>query len=263
MGTHSESRSASVTQMTVVANPDPNAVGGNLRPMSSLLLREAWGDAATWNREYAEVRSIPSSHRLRPSRAFRRLEPALTLDGSRVLDLGAGTGRHAVYLARHGARVLAVDVSDVACEVLRDRALRTACAGSVTVEQGRIGLDALPAERFDLIVDSYATCHILSAEARIDLLRALVGLLRPGGILYTAGMGADDAFYAPLARIGGDGSVAVDPKNGIAKLLQLQGTAAADARHLGRLLATTTEHFVDRVGFVPYRREVRASLFTS
>lgn len=64
-------------------------------------VREAWGDADAWNREYAEVRSIPSSHRLRPSQAFRRLKPALALDGDRVLDLGAGTGRHAVYLARH------------------------------------------------------------------------------------------------------------------------------------------------------------------
>lgn len=231
--------------------------------MSPQPVREAWGDVAAWNHEYAEVRSIPSSHRLRPSRAFRRLEPALSLDGARVLDLGAGTGRHALYLARHGGRVLAVDVSDVACEALRDSARRAACAGSVSVEQGRIGLDALPAERFDLIVDSYATCHILSAEVRIDLLRALVGLLRPAGVLYTAGMGADDAFYAPLARSGGDGSVAVDPKNGIAKLLQPRGSAAADAHHVGRLRATTTEHFIDHVGAVPYRREVRASLLTS
>lgn len=226
-------------------------------------VREAWGDADAWDREYAEVRSIPSSHRLRPSQAFRRLEPALTLGGARVLDLGAGTGRHAVYLAHHGARVLAVDVSDVACEVLRDRVRRAGCAQSVSVEQGRIDLDALPTERFDLIVDSYATCHILSAEARSELLRALVGRLRPGGVLYTAGMGADDAFYAPLAGTLGDGSVAVDPQNEIAKLLQTPATALEDARHVGRLLATTTEHFVDRVGAISYCREVRASLLNA
>jgi SAM-dependent methyltransferase len=225
-------------------------------------VRETWGDSDAWNREYAEVRSIPSSHRLRPSRALRRLEPALSFDGARVLDLGAGTGRHAVYLARHGAHVLAVDVSDVACEVLRDRARRAGCAESVSVEQGRIDLDALPAERFDLIIDSYATCHILTAEARSDLLRALVGRLRPGGVLYTAGMGADDAFYAPLAGRG-DAPVAVDPQNGIAKLLQTAGTVREDARHVGRLVATTTEHFVDCVGAIPYRREVRASLLTA
>jgi SAM-dependent methyltransferase len=223
-------------------------------------VREAWGDTDAWNREYAEVRSIPSSHRLRASQAFRRLQPTLALDGARVLDLGAGTGRHAVYLARHGARVLAVDVSDVACEVLRDRVLWAGCAESVSVEQGRIDLDALPAERFDLIVDSYATCHILSAEARSELLRALVGRLRPGGVLYTAGMGADDAFYAPLAGIRGDASVAVDPHNGIAKLLQTACTAVEDSRLVGRLLASTTECFVDYVGAIPYHREVRASL---
>jgi len=225
-------------------------------------VRETWGAADAWNREYAEVCSIPSSHRLRPSRAFCRLEPAFTFGGARVLDLGAGTGRHAVYLARHGGHVLAVDVSEVACEVLRDRVHRAGCARSVSVEQGRIDLDALPAERFDLIVDSYATCHILSAETRSDLLRALVGRLRPGGVLYTAGMGADDGYYAPLTGRD-DASVAVDPQNGIAKLLQTAGTALEDARNVGRLVATTTEHFVDRVGATPYRREVRASLLTA
>lgn len=225
-------------------------------------VREAWGDGDAWNREYAEVRSIPSSHRLRPSRAFRQLEPALSFDGARVLDLGAGTGRHAVYLARQGAAVLAVDVSDVACEVLRDRVRRASCAKSVSVEQARIDLDALPAERFDLIVDSYATCHILSAETRCNLLRALVGRLRPGGVLYTAGMGSDDAYYGPLAGPG-YASVAVDPRNGIAKLLQRAGTALDDDRHVGRLMATTTEHFVDYVVVSPFRREVRASLLTA
>lgn len=159
--------------------------------------------------------------------------------------------------------MLAVDVSDVACEVLRDRVSRARCADSVAIEQGRIDLGALPAERFDLIVDSYATCHVVSAEARSAVLRALVGRLRPGGVLYTAGMGANDAFYAPLAGIRGDASIAVDPQNGIAKLLQTASTALKDARQVGRLLATTTEHFVDRVGAIPYRREVRAALLTA
>jgi SAM-dependent methyltransferase len=228
--------------------------------MPRVPIREAWGDATAWDREYAEVRSIPSSHRLQPSRAFRRLVPSLALDGARVLDLGAGTGRHALYLAHQGAQVLAVDISAVACEVLRDRVRRAGCAESVSVEQGRIDLDALPAERFDLIVDSYATCHLLSAEARSELLRALVGQLRPGGVLYTAGMGAGDGFYAPLAGGNGDAAVAVDPHNGIAKLLQAPDTARSDDRNVGHVLATTTEHFVDRVGTTPYHREVRASL---
>lgn len=43
-------------------------------------------------------------------------------------------------------------------------------------------------------------------------------------------------------------------------LLQTADTALDDARHAGRLIATTTEHFVHRVGAIPYRREVRASL---
>ncbi|MCU1484403.1 MAG: Methyltransferase type 11 [Actinomycetia bacterium] len=226
-------------------------------------MAEAWGDVRAWNREYAEVRSIPSSHRYRPSQAFRRLESALALDGARVLDLGAGTGRHALHMASSGAQVLAVDISDVACEVLRDRVHRAGCRRSVSVEQGRIDLDALPAERFDVIVDSYATCHLLSLEARAELLRALVGRLRPGGVLYTSGMGTEDHFYAPLASLSGTASVAVDPKNGIAKLLQSSSTSLQDADNVGRLVTTTTEHFLDYVGPVPYRREVRASLLTA
>ena len=44
--------------------------------------------------------------------------------GSRVLDIGAGQGRHALYLARRGHPVDCIETSAVAVEQLRERASR-------------------------------------------------------------------------------------------------------------------------------------------
>ncbi len=48
---------------------------------------------------------------------FHRLVPG------KSLDLASGRGRHAIYLANNGHQVIAVDISDVAIEKTKERAL--------------------------------------------------------------------------------------------------------------------------------------------
>lgn len=68
---------------------------------------------------------------------------ALELCRGRILDLGAGAGRHALELQRRGFAVTAVDVSPEAVEVMRDRGVRDARCGD---------LEGLAHERFDTIL---------------------------------------------------------------------------------------------------------------
>lgn len=79
--------------------------------MTSMDQRELWNEryrenAAGWG---AEPNQFVAAH-------LADLEPR------RVLDLGAGQGRNAIWLAARGHRVTAVDISDVAIEQGRDMA---------------------------------------------------------------------------------------------------------------------------------------------
>jgi SAM-dependent methyltransferase len=68
---------------------------------------------------------------------------ALELARGRVLDLGAGAGRHALELQSRGLEVVAVDVLDDAVRVMRERGVSDARRG---------GLNELAGERFDTVI---------------------------------------------------------------------------------------------------------------
>ena len=68
---------------------------------------------------------------------------ALSLCRGRVLDLGAGAGRHALELQARGHAVTAVDVSCDAVAVMRERGVRDARCGD---------LDTVDGELFDTIL---------------------------------------------------------------------------------------------------------------
>jgi SAM-dependent methyltransferase len=70
-----------------------------------------------------------------------------------AVDLACGTGRNALFLAREGFDVLAVDVSGEALARLEERA---AAAGlSVATTRRDLSADGVPAGRWDLVVVTY------------------------------------------------------------------------------------------------------------
>lgn len=115
--------------------------------------------------------------------------PAGHLGGKKVLDLGAGTGRHAFEAARLGAaRVDAVEIDAVAAGILLDGALRLEQAG-ITGE-GTIRLHAASAAEYvtetsaayDLVI-CYGLLHALAPGDAAGLLDGCARLLQPGGTL--------------------------------------------------------------------------------
>ncbi|MEB8339656.1 class I SAM-dependent methyltransferase [Streptomyces endophyticus] len=98
-----------------------------------------------------------------------------------ALDVGCGEGGDALWLARRGWQVMAVDVSEVA--------LRRAAAAGTDVEdrvswaQADLAVTPPPAGAFDLVTVQYFP---LLRSAGLPALRGLVDAVAPGGTLLFA-----------------------------------------------------------------------------
>jgi SAM-dependent methyltransferase len=100
------------------------------------------------------------------------------LPPGRALDVGCGEGADALWLARHGWQVTAVDISGVALE--RAAATGADLAGRVEWEQADLTTTPPPAGPFDLVSVQYFP---LPQQPGHTALRGLLDAVAPGGTL--------------------------------------------------------------------------------
>ena len=92
-----------------------------------------------------------------------------------ALDLACGAGRNAIYLAGRGWRVTAVDGSETAIRILRERAQRLGVEVDARVADLLHRKFVIAPDAFDLICDSY--------YLQRDLFPAMKAGVRPGGVV--------------------------------------------------------------------------------
>jgi ubiquinone/menaquinone biosynthesis C-methylase UbiE len=101
-----------------------------------------------------------------------------------VLELGCGTGRIAVPVARAGARVVGIDRSQEMLARARTRIARTRLGGRLTLVRGDIrDLPFRPRVRFGAVLAAYGILQSLTRER--DLMRtfeSVARVLRRGGL---------------------------------------------------------------------------------
>jgi SAM-dependent methyltransferase len=113
-------------------------------------------------------------------------------EGSPVLDVGAGTGRVALDLARRGHEVVALDRNSALLDALRERAAGLPVS-AVAADARDFALD----RRFTLIIVPMQTLQLLGGPAgRARFLRCARAHLAAGGLLAAALADALDAFDA-------------------------------------------------------------------
>lgn len=115
------------------------------------------------------------------------VEGPSALPPGRALDLGCGSGRHSIYLARHGWEVTGVDLVRDAVDAARQKAADAGVhprllQGDVT-ELGSLGVDG----QHELIVD--AGCfHGLPTKMRDAYVPGVTRLAAPGALLLILGL---------------------------------------------------------------------------
>jgi SAM-dependent methyltransferase len=113
----------------------------------------------------------------RPQAPLAELEYA-----GRVLDVGCGTGEHALLAAARGAEAVGVDVAATAIELARAKAAERGLAARFEV------FDALRlpelGEQFDVVVDSGLYHVFRDVGERRAYASGLLSVAAPGGMLY-------------------------------------------------------------------------------
>jgi SAM-dependent methyltransferase len=109
----------------------------------------------------------------------------------RALDLGAGEGRNAIWLAERGWQVTAVDFSAVALAKAEQLAARRDVTGITWVVADLRGYQP-PPDSFDLVLLAYI--HLPAAESGA-LLHAAATALVPGGNLLVIGHDRDNIAH--------------------------------------------------------------------
>ncbi|MEV5833964.1 class I SAM-dependent methyltransferase [Nocardia sp. NPDC052112] len=119
----------------------------------------------------------------RPQPAFQALAESGRLHG-RVLDIGCGTGEHALLAARLGHHAVGIDQSAQAIRLARQKAQ----ARGLEVQLRRHDAMHLAelGETFDTVLDC-GLFHIFTAEARGSYVESLAAALVPGGRYFMLG----------------------------------------------------------------------------
>ena len=134
-------------------------------------------ESSFWDRRYQDVERLWSQEPNALLVAF-----AAALPPGRALDLGAGEGRNAIWLAQRGWSVTALDVSGVALA----RAARRAAEEAVQLECVEVDWRAYaPGSLFDLVLVSFMHPQ---PDERASMFGSAREMLVAGGHLFTVGV---------------------------------------------------------------------------
>ena len=143
--------------------------------------------AAFWDERYATDEYLFGT----APNAFLAREVHRLVPGSKVLAIADGEGRNSVFLAQHGHRVVATDVSERALDKARALAERR----GVEVEYRRVDLAGWewPESAFDAVVGIFI--QFAGPELREQMFEGIHRSLKPGGLLLLEGYREEQLVY--------------------------------------------------------------------
>lgn len=153
-------------------------MSGSRHEDDSALATSAWY-ATYFGEQYFDIYGPMLSE----ERTAREVEGIIRLldvpQGSRILDLACGHGRHAIPLAQRGYQITGLDLS----EIFLDRAQAEAQARGVTIRWVHSDMREIPfADEFDAIINIFTAFGYFENDAEDQqVLHQVHKALRPGG----------------------------------------------------------------------------------
>ena len=161
--------------------------------------------------------------------------------GSRVLDVGGGPGRYALWLAQRGCRVTLADLSQANVDFALTKATEASLALRGLRADAR-NLSALAGETFDHVLLMGPLYHLTDAEDRKQAVREALALLAPVGTLAASFI---SSFGGVLYSMRDEPDAILNPD-----LAEHFAIAARDEPYSG--MAFTQAYFARRQDILPF-----------
>ena len=168
---------------------------------------EATSQKSAWEFEIATGKGIMTSYVTNPSGEIEDLlDFALARNlgtGNRAIDLGCGEGRNAIWLAKNGFDVTAVDFAQPALNELKKSIIGTQLEPHITIQNVDL-TEKLPFadNSFDLILDVTADTSL--NRSQLELFAAETSrIAKPNALLICCAIAPDDGVLAALNPTGG------------------------------------------------------------
>ena len=152
--------------------------------------RKAWGCIMRYLEEYYNSRDedsrLLSQHgQVEYLTTMKYIHEYVSFFSSpKILEIGAGTGRYSVALAKEGYSVTAVELVQHNLDVLKSK---LDGSESITAIQGNaLDLSAFPDKSFDLTMLLGPLYHLYTWEDKIQAISEAVRVTKPGGYLLVA-----------------------------------------------------------------------------
>lgn len=135
-----------------------------------------------WEKIYKDIPLKKIPWRSAPATWFYRLVDNETIQAGKALELGCGTGEKAVYLAKRGFKVAAVDISQTVIKHARKLARKEGVKIDFYAKDAT-DLSFLKDRKFDFILD-FANLHGIAGEKQQTYAKGIVKHTNMGGLFY-------------------------------------------------------------------------------
>lgn len=174
-----------------------------------------------WRREHTIQESIPSLSLEEPSSAVVDFVQYLEKKGirppQRIVDIGCGKGRNAIYLARLGFEVYCMDYIKEAVDRVRRTADEPGLLRKIHLYVTEIDKRwPFTRDYFDIAVDCFSSIDIETRKGRDIYKWEMFRTLKPGGLALVAVVSADDELERELIKAspGPERNSAIWPQTG-------------------------------------------------